>query len=179
MSGILLPCDLTLSTGVATVSSLAQLQVPDSEKQRQCRLNDVRLTKSENARSEQLLVMHAESLTDWEWLPGALLSELKCLKAAWFLGMKYQTYFTVDGSAGFLFLAWKLTVQTNRNGKHSNLRTSRPCSKRKAHNRVWKKNIVFWSNRGMCENLRPISEGHKTSGQHTYHDDNTLRESSV
>jgi len=66
MSGILLPCDLTLSTGVATVSSLAQLQVPDSEKQRQRkrRLNDVGLTKSENARSEQLLVMHAESLTD-------------------------------------------------------------------------------------------------------------------
>jgi len=29
----------------------------DTEKQRQCRCDDARLTKSENARSEQLLVM--------------------------------------------------------------------------------------------------------------------------
>ena len=35
-----------LSTGVATVSSLAQLQVWDPEKQRQCRYDDVKLTES-------------------------------------------------------------------------------------------------------------------------------------
>jgi len=36
-----------LSTGVATMSSLAQLQVQDPEKQRQCRYDNVKLTKSE------------------------------------------------------------------------------------------------------------------------------------
>ena len=41
----------------------------------------MRLTKSENARSKQLLVMPTESLTDREWQPGELLSGLKCSKA--------------------------------------------------------------------------------------------------
>ena len=53
-----------LSTGVATVSSLAQLRVQDTNKQKQCRHNDTRLTESGNARSEQLLVMPTEPLTD-------------------------------------------------------------------------------------------------------------------
>ena len=44
----------------------------DTEKQRQCRCDDTRLTKSRNARSEQLLVELTESLTNWEWLPGEL-----------------------------------------------------------------------------------------------------------
>ena len=47
----------------------------DTEKQRQCRCDDVRLTKSGIARSKQLLVMPTESLADREWLPGEFLSE--------------------------------------------------------------------------------------------------------
>ena len=42
----------------------------DTEKQRQCRCNDARLTESGNTRSEQLLVVPTESLTNREWLPG-------------------------------------------------------------------------------------------------------------
>ena len=38
-----------LRTGVATMSSLAQLQVQDSEEQKQCRRNDARLTESANS----------------------------------------------------------------------------------------------------------------------------------
>jgi len=51
-----------LSAGVATRSSLAQLQVRDTGKQRQCRHDDARLTESGNTRSEQLLVMLTEPL---------------------------------------------------------------------------------------------------------------------
>ena len=49
-----------LSTCVATMSSLAQLWVWDTAKQRQHRRDNARLTKSGNARSEQLLVMPTE-----------------------------------------------------------------------------------------------------------------------
>ena len=74
-SRTLLPCYFTLvalttaeSTGVATTSSLAQLQVRDTEEQRQpeCRCDDARLTGSINVRSEQLLVMptNRAQLTD-------------------------------------------------------------------------------------------------------------------
>jgi len=49
----------------------------DTEKQRQRRCNDGRLTKSGNARSKQLLVMPTELLTNREWLPGELLSGLE------------------------------------------------------------------------------------------------------
>jgi len=45
----------------------------DTEKQRQHRCDDVRLTESGNARSKQLLVVPTESLTNREWLPGELL----------------------------------------------------------------------------------------------------------
>ena len=45
----------------------------DTEKQRQRRRDNARPTESENARSEQLLVMPTESLTNREWLPGELL----------------------------------------------------------------------------------------------------------
>ena len=53
--------DLTaaLRTGVAAMSSLAQLQVRDAKKQRQHGRNKVKLTKSRNGRGEQLLVMSA------------------------------------------------------------------------------------------------------------------------
>jgi len=47
----------------------------DTERQRQCRRDNVRLTESENAKSEQLLVMPTESLTNGEWLPGELLMD--------------------------------------------------------------------------------------------------------
>jgi len=46
----------------------------DTEKQRQHRCDNVRLTECRNARSEQLLVMPTELLTNREWLPGELLS---------------------------------------------------------------------------------------------------------
>jgi len=58
----------------------AQLQVWGMEKQRQHRCKDTRLTKSGNARSKQLLVMPTEPLTNWEWLPGELLSGSQCSK---------------------------------------------------------------------------------------------------
>jgi len=46
----------------------------DADKQRQCRHDNVRLSESGNTKSEQLLVMPTESLTNREWLParGAL-----------------------------------------------------------------------------------------------------------
>jgi len=46
----------------------------DTESQRQCRRDDARLTESRNARSEQLLVVSTESLTNRVWLSGELLS---------------------------------------------------------------------------------------------------------
>ena len=46
----------------------------DTEKQRQRGCDDARLTKSRNARSEQLLVMPTESLTNRGELPRELLS---------------------------------------------------------------------------------------------------------
>ena len=57
----------------------------DTEKQRQRRHNDSRLTESGDARSEQLLVMPTESLlSNGEWLPGELLSGLE-RRTRWFL----------------------------------------------------------------------------------------------
>ena len=68
MSHVLLPCDITLvdltaawSTGVATMSSLAQLGV---QEWRQPTHKDARLIKIRNARSKQLLVMPTKKLTD-------------------------------------------------------------------------------------------------------------------
>ena len=65
----------------------------DTKKQRQSRRDDVRLTKSGNARSEQLLVMTTELLSNREWLPGELLSGLEHRRPGRFLDMKYQTCF--------------------------------------------------------------------------------------
>jgi len=53
-------------------------------------VNDVKLTESGSAKSEQLLVMSTESLTNREW-PGELLSGSECRRASWFLDKKYQT----------------------------------------------------------------------------------------
>ena len=49
----------------------------DTEKQRQRRCDDARLTESGNARTKQLLVVPTESLTNREWLPGVLLNGLE------------------------------------------------------------------------------------------------------
>jgi len=40
----------------------------------------MKLTESRNARSEQLLVMPTELLTNGEWLPGKLLSWIRTSK---------------------------------------------------------------------------------------------------
>ena len=65
----------------------------DTEKQRQRRCDNARLTESENARSEQLLVMPTESLTNRQWLPGELLGGSERPRPGWFLDMKHQTCF--------------------------------------------------------------------------------------
>ena len=74
----------------------------DTEKQRQRRHDDARLAESGNARSEQLLVMPTELLTNRKWLPGELWSGLvfryeisdllllvmKTLKVEWYIVIK-------------------------------------------------------------------------------------------
>ena len=95
-SRTLLPCDLLSTLArllcVATVSSLPQLRDRDGYwKQRQRRRDDARLTESRNARSEQLLMLPTESLTNREWLPRELLSGSERQRPGWFLDMKYQT----------------------------------------------------------------------------------------
>ena len=66
----------------------------ETEKQRQRRCDDVRLTESGDARSEQLLIVPTESLSNREWLPGELLSGSERRRLGWFLDMKYQTCYT-------------------------------------------------------------------------------------
>ena len=68
----------------------------DTEKKRQHRCHDVRLTESGNARSKQLLVVPTEFLTNSEWLPGELLNGSERRRSSWFLVMKYQTYFVLE-----------------------------------------------------------------------------------
>ena len=55
----------------------------DTEKQR--------LTESRNIRSEQLLVVLTESLTNREWLPGELLSGSECRMPDWFLDISVES----------------------------------------------------------------------------------------
>ena len=69
----------------------------DTEKQRQRRCDDARLTERGNARSEQLLVVPMESLSNREWLPGELLSGSERPRPSWFLDMKYQTCLRGNG----------------------------------------------------------------------------------
>ena len=67
---------------VATTSSLSQVEFEIvTEKQRQSRHDNARLTKRGNARSQQLLMMPTELLTNRELLPGEFLSGLEHLKA--------------------------------------------------------------------------------------------------
>jgi len=49
----------------------------DTEKKRQRRRDDVRQTESRNARSERLVVVPTELLTNREWLPGELDQNFK------------------------------------------------------------------------------------------------------
>jgi len=67
----------------------------DTKKQRQCRCDGVRLTKSGNVISEQLLVVPTESLTNRQRLLGELLSGSERRRPGWFIDMKYQTCYTV------------------------------------------------------------------------------------
>ena len=63
------------------MSSLSQVEFEiDTEKQRQRRHDNARLTESGNARSQQLLMMPTELLTNRELLPGEFLSGLESLK---------------------------------------------------------------------------------------------------
>jgi len=62
----------------------------DTEKQRQRRHNSVRLTESGNARSEQLLVVPTESLTNRQRLLGEPLSGSESQRSGWFLDMKIR-----------------------------------------------------------------------------------------
>ena len=72
----------------------------DTEKQRQRRRDDARLTESGNARSEQLLVVPTESLTNREWLPGELLGGSERRRPGWFLDMNYQTCSKAETKSG-------------------------------------------------------------------------------
>jgi len=71
----------------------------DTEKQRQRRHDDARLTESGNARSKQLLVMPTESLTNREILcimaARRALEWITTSKARLVLDMKYQTCFSL------------------------------------------------------------------------------------
>jgi len=87
----LLPCDFTLmaTLSTATVSSLAQLRVQDTKEKRQHRC---KAEESGYTRSEQLLVMPTEQLTDWELLPEEYFKWIRMFKGpAGFLDVKYQT----------------------------------------------------------------------------------------
>ena len=61
----------------------------DTEKQRQRRRDDARLTESRNARSEQLNTRGAYRVANQRSLPCLSGSERR--KPGWFLDMKYQT----------------------------------------------------------------------------------------
>ena len=61
----------------------------DTEKQRQSRRDDARLTESGNARSEQLNTRGANRVANQQSL--ACLSGSERRRPGWFLDMKYQT----------------------------------------------------------------------------------------
>ena len=63
----------------------------NAEKQRQRRRDDLRLTKSRDSKSEQLLVMPTELLLiNGEWLLGELLSGSERQTPSWFLDMNIR-----------------------------------------------------------------------------------------
>ena len=70
----------------------------DTEKQGQHRCDDTKLTKSGNARSEQLNIHGAYRVANQQSL--ACLSGSERRRPGWFLDMKYQTCFRKLGSVG-------------------------------------------------------------------------------
>ena len=94
----------------------------DTEKQRQRRRDDVRLTESGNARSEQLLVVPSESLTNREWLPGELLNGLERQRPGWFLRYEISDLFLPKGFfSGFLLCSLYIFIES---GAFSQLQTT-------------------------------------------------------
>jgi len=67
----------------------------DTEKQRQCRCNDTRLTKSGNGRSEHLLVVPRVA-NQQRMAARRALEWIGILKAQLVLDMKYQTFLTCN-----------------------------------------------------------------------------------
>jgi len=61
----------------------------DTEKQRQNRCSDVRLTESRMPEAYSL-----QSLTNTEWLSGDLLSELECQRPGWFFRYEISDLFS-------------------------------------------------------------------------------------
>ena len=97
---------------VAAMSSLPQLRLQmDTEKQRQRRRADERLTESGDARSEQLNTCGAYRVTNQQSL--ACLSGSERRRPGWFLDMKYQTC-----SSGYSFnlLAHSSFLDVTRDG---------------------------------------------------------------
>jgi len=79
------------------MSSLPQYDFEmDTEKQRQRRHDDARLTESGNARSEQLNTRCAYRVANQQSL--AYLSGSERRRPGWFLDMKYQTCFPGFGA---------------------------------------------------------------------------------
>ena len=64
----------------------------DTEKQRQRRRDGARLTENGNARSEQLLVVPKESLTNRQRLLGDLLSGSERRRPSWFFRLVSYIY---------------------------------------------------------------------------------------
>ena len=84
---------------------------------------DARLTES---RSEPLLVMPTESLTNREWLPGELLSGSEHRRPSWFLDMKYQTCYSHINEV-WVGLLISQTVQDKGNGISNCMATFAKC----------------------------------------------------
>ena len=62
----------------------------DTKKQRQHRHDNARLTESRNGRSEQLLVVPTELLTNREWLAGKLFSGSERQRPGWNIGINIR-----------------------------------------------------------------------------------------
>ena len=74
----------------------------DTEKQRQCRRDDARLTESGHARSEQLNTRGAYRVANQQSL--ACLSGSERRRPGWFLDMKYQICFKLKIDRLFLLV---------------------------------------------------------------------------
>ena len=70
----------------------------DTKKQRQSRCDDVRLTESGNAKSEQIATCDACRAANRLRMAARGALEWNVRRSGWFLGMKYQTCFLKDKS---------------------------------------------------------------------------------